>query len=114
MELENLSEILAIVGPRRWQKAFFMYQLIRTLWACLAQKEEVLFVYFDDQWLEDLKAQDGEAIPGAFHQLTGVFPRFMFSDEAHRLSVRERCPNLEFVPFAILPSAMRQYFLFFQ
>jgi predicted AAA+ superfamily ATPase len=51
MELGNLFEILAIVGPRRWGKTFFMYQLIRAFWGRLAKKEEVLFVDFDHQRL---------------------------------------------------------------
>jgi predicted AAA+ superfamily ATPase len=90
-----------------------MYPLIRALWGRLAQEEEVLFVDFDDQRLDDFKAQDGEAIPGAFHQFNGAYPPFMFFDEAHRVSEQERCPNLAFVPFAILPSAALQYFLIF-
>jgi predicted AAA+ superfamily ATPase len=39
MDLENLSEILAIVGPRRAGKTFFMYQLIRDLWDRSAKRK---------------------------------------------------------------------------
>lgn len=85
VDLENLSEILAIVGPRRSGKTFFMYQLIRDLWDRSAKKEEVLFVDFDDYRLENFKAEDVEAILVAFHQLTGGYPRFIFFDEVQRL-----------------------------
>ena len=85
MDLENLSEILAIVGPRRAGKTFFMYQLIRDLWDRSAKKEDVLFVDFDDYRLENFKAEDVETILVAFHQLTGGYPRFIFFDEVQRL-----------------------------
>ena len=85
MDLENLSEILAIVGPRRAGKTFFMYQLIRDLWDRSAKKENILFVDFDDYRLENFKAEDVETILVSFHQLTGGYPRFIFFDEVQRL-----------------------------
>jgi hypothetical protein len=84
-DLENLSEILAIVGPRRAGKTFLMYQLIHDLWDHSAKKEDVLFVDFDDYRLENFKAEDVETILVAFHQLTGGYPRFIFFDEVQRL-----------------------------
>jgi hypothetical protein len=72
--------------------------LVRALWDRLAQKEEVLFVDFDDQWLEDFKAQDAEAIPEAFRQLTCAYPPFMFSVEVQRLSTQGRSAGSPFDP----------------
>jgi hypothetical protein len=75
-----------------------MYQLIRGFWGRLAKKEEVLFVDFDHQRLEDFEAQDGEAIPEAFRQLTCAYPSFMFSVEVQRLSTQGRSAGLPFDP----------------
>ncbi len=83
--LENLSEILAIVGPRRAGKTFFMYQLIQDLLDRSAKREDILFIDFDDYRLENFKAEDVETLLVAFNQLTAKYPRFIFFEEVQRL-----------------------------
>ena len=83
--LENLTEILAIVGPRRAGKTFFMYQLIHDLLDRSSKKEDILFIDFDDYRLANFKAEDVETLLVAFNQVTGRYPRFIFFDEVQRL-----------------------------
>ena len=84
--LEHLSEILAIVGPRRAGKTYFMYQLIGDLLdASICTREDILFVDFEDFRLIDFSAHDVELLFVAFNQLTGKYPAFIFFDEVQRL-----------------------------
>jgi predicted AAA+ superfamily ATPase len=47
MDLENLRQILAIVGPRRAGKTYFMYQLIQPLLqGGRYSKKNILFIDF--------------------------------------------------------------------
>ncbi len=84
--LERASEIIAVAGPRRAGKTFYMYQLIHDLmgqgnWS----REDILFVDFEDYRLTDFTAADTDALLAAFHQVTGKAPTFLFFDEIQRL-----------------------------
>ncbi len=87
IDLDRLNEILAIVGPRRAGKTFFMYQLIQGLLAGGKHaREDILFVDFEDYRLADFKAADVEHLFVAFNRLTGKLPAFVFFDEVQHLS----------------------------
>jgi len=86
ISLESLSTILAIVGPRRAGKTFFMLQLIRNLLdSGHANQEEILFVDFEDYRLKGFASADMDGLLAAFQQLTGHEPRFLFFDEVQHL-----------------------------
>lgn len=87
VHIETLSEILAIVGPRRSGKTFYMFQLIQDLLAgSTYTKQDILFVDFEDYRLMDFTAADVESFLVAFNQLTGKDPAFIFFDEIQHLS----------------------------
>lgn len=80
-DLERISNILAIVGPRRAGKTYFMYQLIGNLLKRGVAKNEILFIDFEDYRLIGIQAPDIENILSAFYQLTDQYPRYLFFDE---------------------------------
>lgn len=86
IHLRKLSEILAIVGPRRAGKTYFMYQLIHDLLEAEdCGKDDILFVDFEDYRLIDFTAGDVESLFVAFNQLTGKHPTYLFFDEIQHL-----------------------------
>jgi len=63
ISVESLSTILAIVGPRRAGKTFFLLQLIRNLLdSGHANQEEVLFVDFEDYRLKGFAPVDMDGL----------------------------------------------------
>ncbi len=83
---ENLGRILAIVGPRRAGKTYFMYQLIRSLvQSGRYSKEDILFIDFEDYRLGGFTELDMDELFAAFHQLAGRYPTFLFFDEIQNL-----------------------------
>ncbi|HDL85996.1 MAG TPA: ATP-binding protein, partial [Candidatus Acetothermia bacterium] len=83
---EGLKRILAIVGPRRAGKTYFMYQLIQSLldtgrWT----KQDILFLDFEDYRLTGFSPSEVEELFAVFQQLTGQYPQFLFFDEVQRL-----------------------------
>jgi predicted AAA+ superfamily ATPase len=85
-DISRLSDILAIVGPRRAGKTFFMYLLIKELIARKkCTREEILFVDFEDYRLSDMSARDIDKLFVAFNQLVGKDPTYLFFDEVHHL-----------------------------
>ena len=83
---ERLNRILAIVGPRRAGKTYFMYQLIQSLldtgrWT----KQDILFLDLEDYRLTGFSTSDVEELFTVFHQLTGQYPHFLFFDEVQHL-----------------------------
>ncbi|MBW1922074.1 MAG: ATP-binding protein [Deltaproteobacteria bacterium] len=86
MNPENLEHILAVVGPRRAGKTYFMYQLIQSLLqGGRHKKEDILFIDFEDYRLGGFTGDDMDELLAAFHQLAGQYPRFLFFDEVHNL-----------------------------
>lgn len=86
IDLERMSEIIAVAGPRRAGKTCYMYQMIQDL---LAQgnwsREDILFVDFEDYRLTDFTAVDTDALLTAFQQVAGKAPTFLFFDEIQQL-----------------------------
>ena len=86
MNPENLEHILAVVGPRRAGKTYFMYQLIQSLLqGGRHKKEDILFIDFEDYRLGGFTGDDMNELLAAFHQLAGQYPRFLFFDEVQNL-----------------------------
>ena len=78
----NLRSILAVVGPRRSGKTYYLYQLIRELLASgETSRTDILFVDFEDYRLQGFKPTDMDGLLSAFQQLAGRAPRFLFLDE---------------------------------
>ena len=86
VEASDLKRILAIVGPRRSGKTYFMYQLIGSLLqGGQYSKEDILFLDFEDYRLGELAGDIMDEIFTAFHQVAGKYPLFLFFDEIQNL-----------------------------
>ena len=83
---EDLLRILAIVGPRRAGKTYFMYQLVQSLLLDgKHEKEDILLIDFEDFRLTGLSSEDIDEVFSVFYQLTGKYPLFLFFDEVQNL-----------------------------
>ena len=86
VEPEDLGRILAIVGPGRAGKTYFMYQLIQSLVQDgRYSKKDILFLDFEDYRLSGFTGNDVDRLLAAFHRLTGQYPGFLFFDEVQHL-----------------------------
>ena len=82
IDLRRSRNILAVVGPRRSGKTFFLYQMIRDLLASgKVERADILFVDFEDFRLKGFRADDMDVLLGAFEQIAGRSPRYLFLDE---------------------------------
>ncbi|MBN2569274.1 MAG: ATP-binding protein [Deltaproteobacteria bacterium] len=83
---ERTMEIMAIAGPRRAGKTWYMYQLIHDL---LAQgnraREDIMLVDFEDYRLAEFTMDDMDDLFTAFYRVAGKAPTFLFFDEIQRL-----------------------------
>jgi len=87
LNLDQASEIIAVAGPRRAGKTYYMYQLIKELLTkgnC--SREDILFVDFEDYRLADFIDADIDTLFTAFQQVAGKAPTFLFFDEIQRLA----------------------------
>ena len=86
VDLDALPSILAVVGPRRAGKTFFLYQLMADLLERgKAERRDVLFVDFEDYRLEGFAAGDIDSLLTVFQQLAGRRPKFLVFDEVQHL-----------------------------
>ena len=86
LDLENLKRILAIVGPRRAGKTYYMYQLVHSLLqSAKYTKEDILFIDFEDYRLGEFSGHNIDELFTAFHQIAGRYPGFLFFDEVQHL-----------------------------
>jgi len=85
VDIDQLSSILAIVGPRRSGKTWFMYQLIKRLLDKGLEKKEILFIDFEDYRLIGIQPEEIDAILSAFYQLTNRYPDSLCFDEIQNL-----------------------------
>jgi uncharacterized protein len=82
----DLKRILAIAGPRRAGKTYFMYQLIHSLLQNNAySKKDILFLDFEDYRLGEFTGDPMDEILTAFQQVAGGHPSFLFFDEIQAL-----------------------------
>jgi len=89
--LEHLKRVLAIVGPRRAGKTYFMYQLIQSLLQSgRYTKQDILFIDFEDYRLGGFSTDDVEELFVAFHRVAGRYPQYLFFDEVQHLPVWNR------------------------
>jgi len=85
-EVSHLSEILAVVGPRRSGKTFFFFQIIRNLIEkCGVARDRILFVDFEDYRISYLGKDPAGELLTAFEQLAGHAPEYLFLDEVQQL-----------------------------
>lgn len=85
-DLNRLSNILAVVGPRRSGKTYFMYQMTGHLLddpSC--RRDDILFVDFEDYRLIGISPNDIDHLLVVFRQLAGKLPTFLFFDEVQHL-----------------------------
>jgi len=87
LDLEKQRTILAVAGPRRAGKTYYLYQLIQSLMETKGvSKEEILFVDFEDYRLTGFGPSDVDVLFTVFEQLAGRHPRFLFFDEIQHIS----------------------------
>jgi len=85
-DLRRASSIAAVVGPRRAGKTFFMFQLVGDLRGGAGRsRRDVLFADFEDFRLRGFSAEDVDRLLGAFNQLTGRQPAYLFFDEVQQV-----------------------------
>jgi hypothetical protein len=78
-EVSTLSEILAVVGPRRAGKTFFFFQIIRDLIEKRGvARDRILFVDFEDYRMSYLGKDPAGELLTAFEHLTGHAPEYHF------------------------------------
>jgi predicted AAA+ superfamily ATPase len=85
-EMSSLSEILAVVGPRRSGKTFFFFQIIRDLIEKRGvAQDRILFVDFEDYRMSYLGKDPAGELLAAFEHLAGHAPEYLFLDEVQQL-----------------------------
>ncbi|MFH1707475.1 MAG: ATP-binding protein [Planctomycetota bacterium] len=82
---DDLKRVLAVVGPRRAGKTYFLYQMLAGLLRTGATRHDILFVDFEDFRLREFQPEDMDRLLAAFYQTTGRAPRHLFFDEVQRI-----------------------------
>ncbi|OGS33453.1 MAG: hypothetical protein A2293_16620 [Elusimicrobia bacterium RIFOXYB2_FULL_49_7] len=82
--LSRLNEVLALIGPRRSGKTYYLFQLIRQLEQQGILREEILYADFDDMRLSETLPGDFPALIAAFSQVSGKPPRYLFLENIQR------------------------------
>ena len=72
VDLAGLTSILAIVGPRRAGKTFYMFQLIRELEKTGTAREDILFIDLEDYRLADFNPSEIDRIVESVSGVPGV------------------------------------------
>jgi predicted AAA+ superfamily ATPase len=81
VHFESLSHILAIAGPRRAGKTFYMYQLIKQLEDSGIPRQVILFIDFEDYRLSQFEPSDFDKVLSTWVQFTQRKPTYLFLDE---------------------------------
>lgn len=85
-KLDPPRPILAVVGPRRSGKTYFLFQLISNLLRTPSiGRGDILFIDFEDYRIRDFRPEDMDRLLAVFYQLTGRAPRYLFFDEIQQL-----------------------------
>ncbi len=74
------DDVLAVIGPRRVGKTYFMYQIIKNLLQN-HHREEIIFIDFEDNRLAGLKTEELDDLFVAYHELSDKEPKYIFLDE---------------------------------
>jgi hypothetical protein len=86
LDLRKQRAILAVAGPRRAGKTYYLYQLIQSLLESKATlREDILFIDFEDYRLRGFGPPDIDTLFTVFQQLAGRPPKFLFFDEIQHL-----------------------------
>ncbi|HIE23906.1 MAG TPA: ATP-binding protein, partial [Candidatus Korarchaeota archaeon] len=91
-EFPEINRAIAIIGPRRAGKTYFMFQIIRNLLKSI-EKEKTLYINLEDFRLESIKLKDMEFLLEIFYE---IFPEnarracYFFLDEVQNLEGWEK------------------------
>lgn len=80
---EDKNFVVAIVGPRRAGKTYFLYDLIRKRGL---RDEDYLFVNFE----ENVEVEDPAGLPLVHQEIYGCLPKYIFFDEVQALDGWQR------------------------
>lgn len=92
IELPKIDRAVAIIGPRRAGKTYYMFQIIKFLLRNV-RKEETVYINLEDFRLESIKLKDMELLLEVFYE---IFPEnarkscYFFLDEVQNLNGWER------------------------
>jgi len=78
------TDVLAIIGPRRVGKTYFMYQLLQGILKDTS-KEEILFIDFEDNRLVGVDAHNVDEMFVAHKELFSKEVKYLFFDEIQAL-----------------------------
>jgi len=84
-DVQTLNNILAIIGPRRSGKTYFMFQLMKELLLKNYSKDDFLFLDFEDYRLILLSDFNMDILLQSFYELFHKEPKFLFFDEIQNL-----------------------------
>ncbi len=79
------KDVMAVIGPRRVGKTYFMFQIIKKL-LNKVPKEEILFIDFEDNRLANLKADQLDDIFVAYAEISRYKLKYLFFDEVQAIS----------------------------
>ena len=82
VDLVSLDSILAIIGPRRAGKTYFLYQLVEELVTKnICKKADIFFLNFEHPQLTNLTWADLPELINLYQQIYGKKPLYLFFDE---------------------------------
>ncbi len=79
--------IIAVIGPRRAGKTYFMYQTMKKLIMSGVSRERIFYINLEDERLSPLNSKVMDYILDAFHELYGPHDEYyLFLDEIQNMS----------------------------
>jgi len=84
VNIDTSNNILAIIGPRRSGKTYFMFQIMKQLLDKYS-RDDFLFIDFEDYRLIPIKNFDIDELLRSFYELFYKEPKFLFFDEIQNL-----------------------------
>lgn len=82
----SLPDILAVIGPRRAGKTYFLYQIIGDLVKLEETKTDFVFVNFEDYRLSGFRMAHFQDVVDAHYELYGKKPKYLFFDEIQNIT----------------------------
>lgn len=86
-EVQHLSKAVAVVGPRRAGKTFYLFQIIKEL---AFRAERVVFLDFSELNLSEFRIDDFELLVLVFQEVSQDEEPVFFFDEIHEVAGFER------------------------